>query len=169
MRGSAPTGPSADGGCCAPSENGPFGWLTPIRSGAGLVLGGVALVKAAAAVLPALVAYGQTPWPQVWRAISWAGAVGLVLYGGINVVVSGAVLAGLIAVESGYDRAAMIGHVALWDPLFALWGLALLISLWLSRRSGRSGPICWASQPGSSSRWPPRPRSAWGRSTARTR
>ena len=41
-----------------------------------------------------------------------------------------------MALGGGYDRAAMIGHVALWDPLFALWGLALLSSLWLSRRVG---------------------------------
>ena len=66
--------------------------------------------------------------------ISWVGAVGLVLYGGANVVVSGAVLAGLIQVDGGDDRAAMIGHVALWDPLFALGGCALLGSLWMSRR-----------------------------------
>jgi hypothetical protein len=42
--------------------------------------------------------------------------------------------AGTIRVDGGYDRTAMIGHVALWDPLFALWGLALLGSLWLSWR-----------------------------------
>jgi hypothetical protein len=103
-------------------------------SRAGLLLGRVALVKTLAAVIPVLVAYGRMPWPRVWRAISWAGAIGLVLYGGINVVVSGAVLAGLVQVDGGYDRAAMLGHLALWDPLFALWGLALLSSLWLSRR-----------------------------------
>jgi hypothetical protein len=101
---------------------------------AGLVLGGVALVKAAAAVIPVLVSYERMPWPRVWRAISWVGAAGLVLYGGANIVVSGAVLAGLIHVDGGYDRTAMIGHVALWDPLFVLWGCALLGSLWLSRR-----------------------------------
>jgi hypothetical protein len=98
-----------------------------------LVLGLVALVKAAAAVIPVLVAY-RMPWPQVWRVVSWVGGAGLLLYGGANVVISGAVLAGLIRVDGGYDRTAMIGHVALWNPLFALWGLALLGSLWLSRR-----------------------------------
>jgi hypothetical protein len=98
-----------------------------------LVLGGVALVKAAAAVIPVLVAY-RGPWPQVWRVVSWVGGAGLLLYGGANVVISGAVLAGLIRVDGGYDRTAMIGHVPLWDPLFVLWGLALLGSLWLSRR-----------------------------------
>jgi hypothetical protein len=103
------------------------------RQRAGLILGGVALVKAAAAVIPGLVVYRRMPWPRVWRAVSWVGGIGLLLYGGANVVVSGAVLAGLIQVDGGYDRAAMVGHVALWDPLFALWGLALLGSLWLSR------------------------------------
>jgi hypothetical protein len=101
---------------------------------AGLVLGGVALIKAAAAVIPVLVAYRRMPWPQVWRVVSWVGGAGLLLYGGANVVIAGAVLAGLIRVDGGYDRTAMIGYVALWDPLFALLGLVLLGSLWLSRR-----------------------------------
>ena len=43
------------------------------------------------------------------------------------------VLAGLIHIDEAYDRTAMIGHVALWDPLFALWGVALLGPLWLTR------------------------------------
>ena len=68
---------------------------------AGLALGGVALVKAAAAVIPALLAYGRMPWPRVWRTISWVGAVALVLYGGANVAISGAVLAGLVTADGG--------------------------------------------------------------------
>ena len=64
----------------------------------------MALVKAAAAVIPALVAYERVPSPRVWRAISWVGAVGLVLYGGANVVVSGAVLAGLVDADGDMTR-----------------------------------------------------------------
>jgi hypothetical protein len=104
----------------------------PVR--VGLLLGAIALVKAAAAIIPVLVAYGRIGGRRFWRTVSYVGSVGLVLYGGVNVVVAGAVLGGLIRPEGGYDRAAMIGHAALWDPLFLVWGLALLASLLLSRK-----------------------------------
>jgi hypothetical protein len=87
----------------------------PVR--AGLLLGAVALVKAAAAIVPVLAAYRRIGGRRFWRAVSWLCAVGLVLYGGANVVIAAAVLGGLIRPAGGYDRAAMIGHAALWDPL----------------------------------------------------
>lgn len=102
---------------------------------AGLALGGIALVKALGGVVPLLVEAGR--WPgsrRWWRALEWVGAAGLLLYGGVNAVVAGLVLAGVIRPDGGYDAAAMWGHAALWDPLFALWGLALGIGLWRSRR-----------------------------------
>ncbi|MCQ1999889.1 DUF3995 domain-containing protein [Arthrobacter zhaoxinii] len=99
----------------------------------GLLLGAVALFKAAAALIPTASAYGRVPWPGLWRAVSWIGAVVLVLYGGANTVVSNAVLAGLIRPDTGYNRMATIGHAWLWDPLFLLWGAALLGYLLLSR------------------------------------
>ncbi len=43
-------------------------------------------------------------------------------------------LAGLIATPGGYDRQAQIGHAALWNPLFFLWGALLLAGLALTRR-----------------------------------
>lgn len=100
---------------------------------AGLALGSVALLKALAAAIPIGVAYGRVPWAKFWRAISWVGGGLLVIYGGLNTVVSGAVLAGLIRPEAGYDPVAMKGHAFLWDPLFFIWGTALVLSLWLSR------------------------------------
>jgi len=63
--------------------------------------------------------------------LSWAGGLLLVAYGGINTIVALAVLAGVIRPEGGYDADAMRGHAYLWDPLFFLWGGALLLSLWL--------------------------------------
>jgi len=101
---------------------------------AGVALGAVALVKMLAATVPIGVAYGKLPWPRFWRAVSWAGGLLLVGYGGINTVVSAAVLGGLIRPEGGYDPVAMRGHAYLWDPLFLLWGGALVLSLWFSRR-----------------------------------
>ena len=105
----------------------------PVAAGAGLGL--IALGKLAAATIPVAVAYGAIPGRSVWRGISWAGGLLLVVYGGVNVVVSSAVLLGLIRPEGGYDAEAMRGHAYLWDPLFLLWGGALVLSLWLSRRS----------------------------------
>jgi hypothetical protein len=107
----------------------------PVR--AGLLLGVVALVKVAGATIPVLVVHRRISACRFWRAVSWLGAVGLVLYGGFNVVVASAVLSGLIRPEGGYDRAAMVGHAVLWDPLFLAWGLTLLASLWLSRERRR--------------------------------
>ncbi|WP_309476784.1 DUF3995 domain-containing protein [Arthrobacter sp. ISL-95] len=101
---------------------------------AGLVLGIVAVGKLLAATIPVVVAYERMPWQRFWRAVSWAGGLLLVMYGGVNTVISGAVLAGVIRPAEGYDLNAMIGHAWLWDPLFFLWGTALVLSLWYSRR-----------------------------------
>ncbi|MCC9176763.1 DUF3995 domain-containing protein [Arthrobacter sp. zg-Y750] len=112
--------------------------LEPLRTG--LILAVVALIKIAAAHLPVALAYGQLSVAGYWRAACWAGAVLLVLYGGANMAVSQAVLSGLVRPETGYDRAAMIGHAWLWDPLFLLWGAALLGYLLLTRTGPRTGP-----------------------------
>lgn len=44
-------------------------------------------------------------------------------------------LAGLIRPDGGYDLEAMRGHAYLWDPLFLVRVTALVLSLWLARRS----------------------------------
>jgi len=101
---------------------------------AGITLGLVAAAKVLGATIPIGVAYGRMPRPRFWRGISWAGGLLLVAYGGVNTIVALAVLAGEIRPEGGYDANAMAGHAYLWDPLFFLWGGALVLSLWLSRR-----------------------------------
>ena len=108
----------------------------PFLAGAGL--GFVALVKLGGVAVPVGVEYGRIGWRRMWRALCWIGGVGLIVYGGINIVASGSVLAGLIDVEGGYDSAAMIGHALLWDPLFLLWGCALVA--WLALSRDRSAP-----------------------------
>lgn len=111
--------------------------LAPRRTG--LILALVGLAKIAAALLPVALAYNRLRGPRFWRAACWAGAVLLVLYGGANTAVSHAVLSGLVRPDTGYDRAAMIGHAWLWDPLFLLWGAALLGYLLLSRTGAAAG------------------------------
>ncbi|ACL41359.1 conserved hypothetical protein [Pseudarthrobacter chlorophenolicus A6] len=104
---------------------------------AGLALAGIAVVKLLAAAIPVGAAYGRVPWPGLWRRVAWCGGSFLVVYGGVNAAVSSAVLAGLIRPDGGYDRAAMMGHAWLWDPLFFVWGAALVLSLWFSRDSSQ--------------------------------
>ncbi|MEP7091237.1 MAG: DUF3995 domain-containing protein [Nocardioidaceae bacterium] len=100
----------------------------PVR--AGLVLAVVAVVKALGAALPLVWAAGRLRPVRPWRWLFTAGAVVLVAYGSLNVVVSWGVLTGLITTPDGYDRAAQLGHAALWDPLFLLWGVCLATGLW---------------------------------------
>ena len=101
----------------------------------GLVLGMVAAGKLLAATIPVVLTYERMPWHRFWRTVSWAGGLLLVVYGGVNTLVSGAVLGGVIRPEGGYELDAMIGHALLWDPLFFLCGTALVLSLWCSRRN----------------------------------
>ncbi len=108
----------------------------PLAAGAALTA--VALAKAAGAVLPWLATRGRAPWPRLWRGLAWPGSVVLVLYGGLNTVVSCLVLAGAIRPDGGYDRAAMVGHAFLWDPLFLVWGALLLAGLVTTRTRGRT-------------------------------
>lgn len=114
----------------AAGNSGPVG-VGPLA--AGLALGLVALVKVLAAAIPIGVAYGRIPGARFWRAVSWTGGLLLIAYGGTNTIVSGAVLAGLIQPEGGYDPASITGHALLWDPLFFAWGAALILALWFSR------------------------------------
>jgi hypothetical protein len=107
---------------------------------ASIVLVAVALVKVAAAVVPVLNAYGRLPGSGLWRAISWVGGSALVLYGGANVIIAWLVLLGVVTPTGGYDRTSMLGHALLWDPLFLLWGLALLGHLLLSRNLATPSP-----------------------------
>lgn len=103
----------------------------PAEAAIGLLA--VTCAKTAGAMLPVLATTGRAPWPGLWRGLAWCGAVVLIAYGALNVVVSGLVLAGVIVPSGGHDRAAMIGHAFLWDPLFLLWGLFLLVGLSLTR------------------------------------
>lgn len=105
---------------------------SPVAAGIGL--GAVAVVKVLAALIPVGVEYGRVPGRLFWRGVSWVGGVGLVVYGGVSSGVSSAVLAGWIHSEGGYNHDSMVGHAYLWDPVFFLWGCALVGSLSLARK-----------------------------------
>ena len=97
----------------------------------------LALVKLAAAILPAL-AYMNWPRLEVQNrarvpvlilGISWPGSILLILWGGASFV--GAVI-GLIA--SDENRSVKYGHL-FFDGIFLLWGATLLTALILARRT----------------------------------
>lgn len=97
----------------------------------------VGLAKAACAVAPyVLLRAGRlSHGPSRW--ISWAGAEALVSWGGAGTIVGNLVLAGVITPDGGYDVAGQIGQAFLWDPLFLVWGLALMGGLMAHRREAR--------------------------------
>lgn len=100
----------------------------------------VVVVKTAVAVGP-LVAL-RLGW---WRRrpvllLAAAAALVLIVWGGLNTVVGNLVLAGVIEPAGGFDRAAMVGHAWLWDPLFLTWGLALAGALAAQRSGGTIVP-----------------------------
>lgn len=97
-----------------------------------IALGVIGLVKFLAATIPVALAARKIPWPRFWRTVCWVGASTILVYGGANVLVSGAVLLGVITSDGGYDQNAMLGHVLLWDPLFVIWGASLIVWLRLS-------------------------------------
>lgn len=70
------------------------------------------------------------------RLLAWIGGGFLVVYGTAYALLSAAVLHGLIHVSGEVDRRGMQGHAYLWDPLFAAWGLALVLGLWWTRQPG---------------------------------
>ncbi|GAA5146515.1 hypothetical protein GCM10023340_17530 [Nocardioides marinquilinus] len=102
----------------------------------GAVLLAVAAVKAAAAVLPLV--RDRLPAPRWTTSACWAGALGLTVYGLVNAASAWLVLAG-VAGDGTADRAALWGHAALWDPMFAAWGLLLVVGL--RRPSTGTGPV----------------------------
>ncbi|MGI8521882.1 MAG: DUF3995 domain-containing protein, partial [Nocardioides sp.] len=93
----------------------------------------IGAVKLVAAMAPLALARSSWPARRVTRWTCWLGALRLMGWGGLNTAVGNLVLADVIQPESGFDRAGMIGHAYLWDPLFLAWGAALMIGLLASR------------------------------------
>jgi len=106
-----------------------------------LVLVPIGLVKIGFAWLPLVLSVRRWPARRLWRPVCWLGVAVLVLWGGLNTLVGNLVLAGVIRPGDGFDRAAMVGHAWLWDPLFLLWGATLAVGLWRSRSAGVAQPV----------------------------
>lgn len=98
------------------------------------VLYPLALVKAVGAFGPLWLDRRGWPWRRLSRLGSWLAGIVLVAWGGANTVVSNLVLAGVVHAPGGYDRPVIVGHAWIWDPLFLLWGAALILGLLSTRR-----------------------------------
>ena len=101
--------------------------------------GGALPVLAALAVTVAKVAGGLLalalvrPWgcvvPRGWLQLgSAAVSLLLVVYGGLNVLLGGLVLSGVIHPAGTVDRTALRWHVAVWDLWFLVWGILLAMA-----------------------------------------
>lgn len=80
-------------------------------------------------------------WPRrlLWTA-GWVSAVGLVLYGGLQML--GVFLAGtgLVPTESPMPADVFWWRLLLWEPWFLIWGTALMVTLWPAESgAGRLG------------------------------
>lgn len=98
------------------------------------ILALVGIAKLLAALVPLGFCWSTSRLAVVIRGICWIGGVALVVWGGVNTVVAHLVLAGAVAAGPEFDRLGMIGHAWLWDPLFLVWGAALIVGLVLARR-----------------------------------
>jgi hypothetical protein len=100
------------------------------------VIVGLRVVGAVAPLVFVGVGAGQLPaWTRGRRTrlFGWIAAVGLTVYGGVLTVVGLLVETGVIEAADDADTRALAWHAFLWDPWFALWGVAFIVALWGSR------------------------------------
>jgi hypothetical protein len=97
-----------------------------------------------AATAPLLNDSRRLPAPRLWWRLCALGAAVLVLYDGANTIAGLAVLSGLRHPRGGSDHRAMLGHAALWDPLFLAWGAAS--GLRAGAAAGPAGSDEWATR-----------------------
>lgn len=101
----------------------------------------LAAVKAVGAFGP-LWLQNHSWWPlrRVTRLMCWAAAAVLIVWGGLNTVAGNLVLFHAINPGDGYNRPVMIGHAWIWDPIFVVWGIGLLMGLLRTRRGRAPRP-----------------------------
>jgi hypothetical protein len=115
-------------------------WGRQRSAGVVIALGVVVIVKLVGAAAPLMfagVGAGRLPaWTRAcWmRPLGWLAAVGLTLYGGVLTVAGLLVEVGVLEEADDADERALAWHAYLWDPWFALWGAAFVVTMWCSRQ-----------------------------------
>ena len=102
----------------------------------------VALKAIVAIAAPILVGVGGDRLPawtrgRVPRLLGWIAAVTLTLYGGALTIVGLLVQADVVEASTDADSTALAWHAYVWDPWFAIWGLAFVVALWRTRRGSQ--------------------------------
>lgn len=95
-------------------------WLYPVGA-----------VKALFALLPFLYLLMRRRLRRA-RIVLGIGAVVLILWGGVNTVTANLNFFGVL--DSGTEGNELIGHAFVWDPLFFVWGMAVVVFLMSTRK-----------------------------------
>jgi hypothetical protein len=93
------------------------------------------------------------------RALGWAAAVGLTVYGGVFSVAGWLIEAGVVDAADDADEHALAWHAYFWDPWFALWGGAFVVAMWRGRPQPSERTVENCPSERSPSRLQQRPRS----------
>ncbi|MGH2410134.1 MAG: DUF3995 domain-containing protein, partial [Chloroflexota bacterium] len=101
-------------------------WVT----GALKVLGGLLALSLARP-------WGRMPPRRLLLTLSWAGGVGMGVYGGIPLIINGLMVAGVLHVAGDVDWTAMRWHVFLWDPWWLIGGLLFSLAAWSYQHRSR--------------------------------
>ena len=102
---------------------------------AGVWLTGIA--KAIGGLFALTLVRPLTPWlPPIWKlALAWAVGIGLALYSGVQIVLEGLILGGVIRARSPVDWVALHWHFWFWDPWWLLGSVLFLLAAWRYQRS----------------------------------
>lgn len=112
------------------------------------LLAAMAIMAFLVAIIPIPTVLTRSPSVLFWRAVCWLGGGFLVLYGTANLLLSRLTSSGIAIVPSnpGSSRWAegsesfgpliLTGHATGWDVLFVVWGVSLLVALFLTRTHG---------------------------------
>ena len=68
-------------------------------------------------------------WARVPRTLGWIAGIVLAGYGTVLTLAGLAVLSGVLDLGTVADPRALRWHALVWDPWFALWGIAMLVAL----------------------------------------
>ena len=107
-----------------------------------VVLWLIVVIKTGVALAAPILAAAPGRFPR-WmigrlpRTLSWIAGIVLSGYGGVLTAAGLLIHCGLIQSSQDSDQRALAWHTFLWDPWFAVWGLALLTTLWLTRPGPR--------------------------------
>ena len=97
----------------------------------------VAVVKTIFALLPFLYLLMRRKLVKA-RLVLGLGGLILLLWGGINTVTANLNFFGVMDAGADTARNELIGHAFVWDPLFFIWGMAVIVFLISTRQLKRA-------------------------------